>query len=150
MNSECLNNWKQEGRVSLWRYTNSSRRRYTGLNLSGDSAAMQSLVDLTKCLTGDVSGTRTIRLAEPIRAALSIPGFDSDYEWFRKIKLGYEREHHGIVFEIVGESLLLTIGHPGILTLRDALQRYDRGDYDFAMPCEVRGGGKYDRAVWFW
>jgi hypothetical protein len=149
MNSECLNNWKQEGHVSLWRYTNSSRHRYTGLNLSGDSAAIQSLVDLTRCLA-DEPGTRTVRLAQPTQAALSIPGFDSDYEWFRKIKLGYEGEHHGIVFAIVGDSLVLTIGHSGILTLRGALGRYGRGDCDFAMPCEVSGGGKYDRAVWFW
>lgn len=136
--------------MHLWRYKNSSRHRYSGLNISANAGAVPSLVDLTKCLAENGSGTRTVRLAEPEQDAVSIPGFDSDFEWFRKLTLDYEREHRGIVFAIARDSLVLTIGHSGALTLRGALERYDKGDRDFAMPCEVLGGGKYDRAVWFW
>jgi len=150
MNSECVNNWKQQGSVSLWRYPTGSRQRYPGLNTHADSRATQSLVALTQCLLEDVSGTRTIRLSEPSPAALSSAGFDRDYEWFTKIKLDYERERRGLVFEIVGETVLLAIGYSGVRELRRALERYDKGDYDFAIPCDVIGGGKYDRAVWFW
>ncbi len=150
MNSECLNNWKLEGAAHMWRYTKSTRHRYSGLNIRCDTSAIRSLVELTKCLADEASGQRTIHLAEPPWATISIPGFVSDFEWFRRIKLSYDREYRGIAFTIVNNDLTLAIGRAGLFALRDALERYDRGDHEFAMPSEVRGGGKYDRAVWFW
>jgi hypothetical protein len=149
MNCECLDDWRQEGSVSMWRYTKSSRHRHPGLNLRADTPAIRSLVGLTRCLAEGASGTRTIHLAEPARGALAIPGFDSEYEWFRGLKIRYEKQDVGIVFAVARESLELTVGHAGLLILRGALERYDRGDRDFAMPCEVSGAGKYDRALWF-
>lgn len=149
MNSECLDDWRPEGSVSVWRYTKSSRHRSSGLYIRADTPAVRSLVGLTRCLAEGASGARTIHLCEPAREALAIPGFASDYEWFRGLKVRYEKQDVGIVFAVVRESLVLTIGHAGLLTLGGALERYDRGDRDFAMPCEVRGAGKYDRALWF-
>lgn len=148
MNSECLNSWRQEGTVHLWRYTKSSQHRYPGLQIRGETGAVRSLLELTRCLAEEASGTRTIHLAEPARSTLKIPGFESDHEWFRRLKISYDRHHPGIVFAVAGDGLALTIGHAGLLTLGHALERYDRGDRDFAIPCEVSGAGKYDRAIW--
>lgn len=145
-----MKDWRQRGAFRLWRYLHSSQHRYNGLYLGGDAAAARSLADLLECLSEGRSGTCSVRLERPRRSALSVPGFDSDFEWFRKMDLVYERARHGIAFAITGESLVLTIGYTGARALRETLERYGRGDCDFALPCEVSGGGKYDRALWFW
>jgi hypothetical protein len=149
MNSEYLNQWRQKGDVYLWRYTHGSKSRCPGLNVHGDQVAIQSLIALVKCLADTASGTRTVRLCEPTRAALSISGCNADYEWFRKVRLNYDKQFDGIVFSIEGEGLVLTTGYAGTLKLKEALGRYEKGACDFALSCDVRGGGKYvDKSPW--
>ncbi len=125
-------------------------RRYSGLNINIDRVGTESLLSLADCLLSAPSGVRTLHLQEPTRSVLSIPGHAGDFEWFGKVKLDYDKHYEGTEFSIQRENIGLAIGTAGVVQLTEALERYKNGAYDFSLACEVRGGGKYDRALWFW
>lgn len=64
--------WKQNGHISLWRYTQ-NERNYPGWHLAADDKGYRSLFELLEALASDAKGTRTIHLVTPSQSQLLIP-----------------------------------------------------------------------------
>lgn len=64
--------WKQEGRVSLWRYT-ANGRNYPGWHLNADKVGCASFLALLQELAGSPGNHRTVQLSAPGRAQLAVP-----------------------------------------------------------------------------
>ncbi len=64
--------WKQEGRITLWRYT-ANEKNYPGWHLNGDRAGCTSLLALFDELTQSPGAQRTVQISAPVLAQLSVP-----------------------------------------------------------------------------
>ncbi|WP_177419042.1 hypothetical protein [endosymbiont of Lamellibrachia barhami] len=150
MNSTALNNWNQEGKLYIWHYANNSKRSYGGLHLSSDKLSTDNILQLFSILKIHDEGKRTINLTKTTDKVASVNGYNRRYEYYSKVKLNYNRDHIGISVNIDGSVLMINIGSAGVIKLTDALEKYKKGEYDFSVKSEIRGGTKNDNSIWFW
>jgi hypothetical protein len=139
--------WRQTGRVSLWRYTE-NERNYPGWNLNADAVGCQSLLELLDALTIDGTATRTITLTPPTTARLSVPNNKSGAAaWLApnrwRITLSSRPEDWDFPANLEPAALLL--GSNWLDPLRACLSGIQAGVGDQSIGDRKRG-----LALWFW
>ncbi len=149
LNSPAVNDWKQHGKLSLWRYKNISKG-LSGIHLHGDTASILSLLELFEAFKQSDNGYRTINLVSTSSAVASMPRPTKPYDSYSKVKLNYSDGCIGILITINGDVLEIELGNSGINKLTHAFQKYNNGEDDFCIHADIHGGGKNDIYIWFW
>jgi hypothetical protein len=137
--------WKQEGSLSLWRYTE-NERNYPGWHLTADLAGCQSLIALFEALAADgPSAFRTVDLTRPTRATLSVPnnrGGTADFESPEKLRIGFSENASHWSFPPQLEPAEFSYGYEWLSPLREGLNGIPLGKGDYSI-------GR-DLPLWFW
>jgi hypothetical protein len=139
--------WRQGGRVSLWRYA-SPNRNYDGWHLTADAQARASLMALIDAMLVDGPGaTRSICITPPTKAMLDVPNCP-----IRKVivpenlRLSIVTDPNEWVFPEVSEHARLSVGVDWLPLLHDGLRDIGQGLGDYSI-------GRTDRGslpLWFW
>lgn len=138
--------WRQEGRLSLWRYVGANRS-YQGWHCSADAAGCQSLLALLSAFQEQSpSPYRTISLALPSPNLLAVPGrMFSGAEPITKLRLAYACSPTEWQLAASSDVASLTIGEHWRAKLYEATTALSAGDGDFRIGPEDRKQG-----LWFW
>ena len=140
--------WKQEGRISLWRYT-ANERNYPGWHLNADKAGCASLLALLQELTGSPGAQRTVQISAPGPAQLSVPNNQGGRApWLapEKLRVSCCSEPQMWGFPPDSEPACLTVGASWLEPLRLGIRGIPEGRGDFSI-----GSGKNGSLpLWFW
>ena len=142
--------WKQEGVISLWRYTE-FRSKFGGWHLSANDAGVKSLISLTRLLSGASDTHRTITVTPPSASVLRVPNYQQgDALWSAPGKWRLQCAPHTAsdtwVFPPELEPATLTVGGAFIAELLAALDGISKGEGDFC----IGRPGQGNSALWFW
>jgi hypothetical protein len=146
MASHALQNWSQQGLVSLWRYVGANRS-YRGWHLSADADGCQSLLALINAFSDDAPVSyRTVSLAAPSKTLLAVPGrMFSGVESASKLRLAYRASSTEWLLTTSDDIMSLTFGEIWRGKLRDATNALFAGDGDFKI-----GPEDSEQGIWFW
>ena len=144
-----LNSWKQDGAVSLWRYTENPRK-FGGWHITADSAGVASLVTLINLLRqSDPDQYRTISITAPSTRTLRVPNFQrgdaptvSPDKWRISLAPGTEDVWS---FPVALDPAALTVGGLYVAKLIAALEGIPRGEGDYSI-----GAGKGTTLSLWW
>lgn len=141
--------WKQNGLISLWRYTQ-NERNYPGWHLSADAAGCESLALLLQSLVVDGhAATRTVLLEAPNARTLSVPnnlGGHANYETPEKLRLRFSEDAGVWLFPATLEPAELTFGKDWLEPLQQGLEAMSRGQGDYCIGIKQEGS----LPLWFW
>jgi hypothetical protein len=137
--------WKQEGVISLWRYTEFPRK-YGGWHLTADSAGVSSLLSLLKQLAGSPHLYRTLTVTPPSPLALRAPNFQqgraawvAPAKWQIRCVLAECWQ-----FPASLEPAMLTVGGEFLQALESGLKGIPKGEGDFGI------GNSDPLYFWWW
>lgn len=138
--------WKQRGRISVWRYTE-NRRNYGGWHLTADAEGADSVTALLVALNADPPGaSRGLVVSPPSRQELGVPNNrQSGTVVPRKLRLMSHAEADHWTLRQEGENLLMIVGADWILKIRDGATGIAEGRGDFYI-----GENAEDERLWFW
>lgn len=142
------NAWQQSGRVSLWRYANSTRN-YAGWHLNADAAGCRSLAALLEALATDGTGSRTVALTAPTPAELRAPNHrGGQASWLApaRWRLSLSPSVDAWDFSAALEPAMLSLGSDRLEPFRRALAGIPKGRGDHAIGRE----GNDSLKLWFW
>jgi hypothetical protein len=139
--------WKQAGRISLWRYVEHSRH-FPGWHLNADQDGCQSLARLLELFSIDCAGSRTVELAAPTEAQLRVPNNKGGLAPCiapAKLKITFSQEPDHWSFPPETEPATLAVGKIWIEAIRQGLADIPmrRGDYSV-------GPRQSSLPLWFW
>jgi len=137
-------NWKQVGHLYLWKYKDNPRN-YPGWHLTGDKQGLVSLIDLiTLMIKENRNSKRSVRLSEPGRTELSIPGCSNKVQAVKKFALYFETEAvEEWQVKPYQESMDIISNSYSAKGLKESLVQLSRGENDFSF------GHGIDQ-IWFW
>ena len=141
--------WKQQGIISLWRYTECSRS-YSGWHLSADAVGCASLLELLQTLAvSPESAYRTVHVTPPSLSNLKVPNFKSA-KWTAPIKwrISFESNEEATnLWSITPQedSVYFTLGSARMQELVRGVTAISRGDGDYSI-----GGSESQSRLWFW
>lgn len=135
--------WKQNGRLSIWRYLGLGRRSLDW-HMAADSEGLSSLESLLRSFEGlDDAVCRSLAITSPSRHVLGVPNIpDRGILAPRKLRLSYDPScQEGWLLPLEGEPLSWCIGPSGLFQFLEFL---DGTDAFFDMPI-----GR-NPSVWWW
>lgn len=146
MASHTLQNWHQQGLVSLWRYVGANRA-YKGWHLGADAAGCMSLLALFDAFSDDsLSLHRTVPVTAPSRALSAVPGrMFSGVESVSKLRLARSRSPSDWLLTASDDAVSLIFGETWHGKLREATNALSTGDGDFRI-----GPEDAEQGIWFW
>ena len=128
-----VDEWRQEGRLCVWRYADPGRG-WGGWHLTGDPAGCRSVRNLLDRLHGGPGRYRTLRLEPVTEAVLSVPNYSKKHDGsFAKLRLVYEPEGEDLDLSIEGDVLIMTVGSKRLRKLAAALTEVEVGGGDFGI-----------------
>ena len=142
--------WKQQGVVSLWRYTENVGN-FPGWHLSADDAGVQSLLQLLGSLQSDSSAYRTVSISPPSKRLLQVPNNQRGRaKWVAPSKLQIRvspgSDEWGFPPEL--DPAYLTVGSSHLPSLIGALEGIPRGEGDFSIGSDHNSNLRL--WVWWW
>ncbi|RNF84486.1 hypothetical protein [Montanilutibacter psychrotolerans] len=142
--------WKQEGVLSLWRYTE-FRNKFGGWHLTGNDAGVESLLSLLRLLAGDPGAYRTVTVTPPSASILRVPNYQQgDALWAAPSKWRLQCAPSGNAdtwkFPLELEPAALTISEAYLPALIAGLDGIPKGEGDFC----IGRPGQGNLALWFW
>jgi hypothetical protein len=141
--------WKQEGSISLWRYTE-NERNYPGWHLSADTRGCSSLSSLLQSLAADGDGAaRAIALEPPTASVLAIPNNRGGQAKFRapaKLRVRFVRDPRLWSFPKTLEPAELAFGYDWLAPLKQGLDAISQGQGDYSIGIDHDG----NLPLWFW
>jgi hypothetical protein len=140
--------WKQEGRISLWRYT-ANERNYPGWHLNADKAGCASLLALLQELAGRPGAHRTVQISAPDPTQLSVPNNQGGRApWLapEKLRVSCSPEPQVWSFPPDLEPACLAVGASWLEPLREGIAGISNGRGDFSIGSSTNGS----LPLWFW
>ena len=142
--------WKQEGVISLWRYTEFPKK-FGGWHLSGTDAGVASLKALLRLLVAAPGIHRTISVTPPSPAVLRVPNFQQgDAKWVApskwQISCTPSSNPRDWEFPPELEPAKLVIGESHLSRFISALDGIPKGEGDFC----IGSPNKVDLPLCFW
>lgn len=135
-----INDWKQDGRVSIWRYEG-DLRNYPGWQLNCDEAGAASLVCLIKVLAQSTeSSERTVSVTRPAQRQLSVPNCSAKSRSPDKLILKVSPEW--CISELEGK-VILCFPREMASEIENGLQALLEGGGDYCI-------GEKGSKLWFW
>ena len=146
MASQALQNWRQQGLVSLWRYVGANRS-YKGWHLSADADGCRSLLMLINAFSDDSPVLhRTVSVTAPSKALLAVPGrMSSGVESVSKLRLSHSVSPTDWLLTESDDAVSLAFGETWRGKLREATNALSKGEGDFRIGPENR-----EQGIWFW
>lgn len=145
---EDLSVWKQQGRISLWRYTE-NERNYPGWHLNADPAGCTSLLALLEELAQNPGAHRTVQLSAPSPSQLQVPnnrGGRAAWSAPAKLSLACSAQPGSWEFPPDLEPASLTIGSDWLEPLRTGIAGIPEGRGDYSIGHRKNG----NLSLWFW
>ena len=149
MSDEDVDRWKQEGRLYLWRYTESTRS-YPGWHLTADDACCNGIVDLIeRMLSARWSSQKSLVVTPPTEEVLRVPnnrGGEARWEAPGSLILKYPKGKVGdeyIALDKHGDTIVLSAGRLKLGLLQECVLKVLRGEGDYS----IEAG---DTQLWFW
>lgn len=144
--SHALQDWRQQGLVSLWRYVGANHS-YKGWHLSADVDGRRSLLALLNTFSdGSYVPHRTVSMSTPSKALLAVPGrMFSGVESVSKLRLASSAAPTEWLLTASLGEVSLTVGEAWRGKLCDAISALSMGDGDFRIGPEDR-----EQGIWFW
>jgi hypothetical protein len=142
-----LDAWKQEGVVSLWRYSE-RQRNFPGWHLSADHDGVASLLSLLKALGETESGiARTVSLTPPSHATLAVPN-NGNARWLAPERLRVSRSDDPAMWCLAAWSdpAELIAGLTWLAKLSSGIADIARGHGDYSIGDSKNG----NLQLWFW
>ena len=139
--------WKQQGSVVLWRYTE-NLRNYPGWQLTADAMGCHSLVELLDAFDADgVAGSRAVNISPPTPAILTVPN-NRRAQWVAptKLRVSFSTTPSQWRFPEALEPAGLTVGAEWLQKLRHGILGIPLGEGDFAIGNSDDG----NLPLWFW
>lgn len=138
--------WKQRGRISLWRYPDSTKS-YHGWHLNADATGCASLLELFDVLATGASPIRTIRLTPPNDAQLGVPN-NRNVSWLApdRLRIGWSDTPSDWRFTPALDPAELMFGADWLEPLKDGVAGIPKGRGDHS----IGGRGKDSLPLWFW
>lgn len=134
------NEWKQNGRVSIWRYEGNPRN-YPGWHLNCDEAGAASLRNLVASLANSPElARRTVSVAGPVQEQLAVPNCPAE-PWAPE-KLILEVSSNWFISE-AEDKVVLGFPIEMAIELESGLQSLSQGDGDYYI-------GEKGSELWFW
>jgi hypothetical protein len=143
-----LHSWKQNGAVSIWRYTE-FEKKFGGWHLSADDAGVESLLQLFTALQSEPGAHRTVAITPPSKRLLKVPNYQQGRaKWIAPSKLQLRFSSAPETWELPGdlEPARLSVGASYLPELVTAVKGIPRGEGDFSMGS--RDGESL--RLWFW
>ena len=147
MKSE-LHSWRQEGVISLWRYTEKPKA-FGGWHISANDAGIGSLLELLRVLQSAPGSYRTINITPPSKRLLQVPNFQQGRaKWVAPSRLHLRVSPDAQAWEFPEElePAEFTVGVSHLPALINGLEGILRGEGDYAIGSPVRG----KLSLWFW
>lgn len=144
----AVNDWKQQGRVFVWRYP-PHRRKHEGWHLTADAGGCDSLARLIEAMRAAPRPTRrTVRTSRATAPVWAVPNFgEPRKETPPPLTLRFEPGFTDLTLTEEDGRLVLRIGHARADELVAALEDVGRGGGDYALAPHERGAGP---RLWFW
>ena len=141
--------WKQQGTVSLWRYT-VSERIFPGWHLNADPVGCASLLGLVSVLVQAPGDYRTVQISAPSPTQLAVPnnhGGRAAWVAPTKLRLSFLDDAAAWIFPPDLEPAALKFGSDWIDALRKGIAGIPDGEGDYSI-----GGNKKQGSLglWFW
>ena len=126
--------WKQEGTVSLWRYTEFPKK-FGGWHITANSDGISSLLALLQLLAGTPGAYRTVAVIPPSPAVLRVPNFQKgDALWSAPAKWRLQCTSEDTwQFPLELEPATLTVGGKFLQQLEAGLRGIPKGEGDFGI-----------------
>jgi len=139
--------WKQEGRIFVWRYAR-PKRSWSGWHFTGDPTGCRSLRDLLDRMSGGSACYRTLDLAPVTPSILAVPNFGQELDGqFRKLRIEFLPKCSDLRIEPDAETLTIWVGDNRVRDLAAAFAEVEVGQGDFA----IRTGEDRKSEEWmFW
>jgi hypothetical protein len=139
-------NWDQQGRISLWRYTE-NQRSFPGWHLNADNDGCASLLELIDTLRGHPDSACKLRVSAPSPDQLAAPN-NRSAAWFAPhfwlIQHDPSPEHWRLSSD--SESATLSAGVHWLDRLREGVAAIPAKQGDYAI-----GAGRHQESrLWFW
>lgn len=130
---DWVSEWKQEGRIFVWRYAEPNRS-WRGWHFTADQAGCRSIRNLLDRMRGGESCYRTLGLSPVTGAILSVPNYGRKTAGkFTKLRITFEPDTADLQLRPVGEALEMTIGNARIRFLSSAFADVEHGIGDFGV-----------------
>jgi hypothetical protein len=140
--------WKQQGTVSLWRYTE-NERNYPGWHLNADPVGCTSLLALLEELAHSEGTHRTIQLKPPSASQLAVPNNQGGgAAWLAPARLRVSISDVPATWEFPADlkPATLTIGFDWLTALREGIAGIPQGFGDYSIGSRKSGS----LSLWFW
>lgn len=131
---QALGSWRQDGRVSLWRYRK-ARRMYDDWHFTADAMGCASLIELCSILSSATEPAhRTIRVTDPrvVGADNIFGGHDLRLEVPAKLRLGNDLEGTGSI-GLSAEIFAMPLRPEDISNLSEAVRDVSANRADFGV-----------------
>lgn len=130
---EEVNEWRQEGRIFIWRYARPNRS-WRGWHFTGDPRGCQSFRNLLDRMCGSESCHRTLDLAPVTNEILKVPSFGRKAKGrFDKLRVEFDPDAQVLALEPNGSKLTMTVGNKRLRCLTAALADVETGQGDFGI-----------------
>jgi hypothetical protein len=138
--------WKQRGRVSIWRYVESTHN-FPGWHFTADEEGAESLALLVSAFEAEAPGaSRAISVIPPSTAELGVPNNRrSGVVVPEKVRLLFHQEGERWHLAQVGPTLEFNIGDGWMPPLRKGIEGVTKGIGDYCI-----GARPEDQKLWFW
>jgi hypothetical protein len=140
--------WKQQGNVSLWRYTE-NERNYPGWHLNADRTGCLSLLALVEELAHTPGSHRSVQLSEPSSSQLRVPnnkGGRAAWLAATKLRLSCSAQADTWEFPPDLDPASLTVGSEWLEPLRAGIAGIPEGRGDHSIGHRRNGS----LPLWFW
>ncbi|MEG3181389.1 hypothetical protein [Sphingomonas sp. LT1P40] len=125
-----VNEWRQEGRLYLWRYANPKH----GWQFSADPVGCRSIRNLLDRMRGGEPCYRTLKLNAVTDTILNVPNYGQKaHGHFEKVRIEYFPTFENLHIEPDGDALILTTDARRAHALSAAVAAVEVGDGDFGI-----------------
>ncbi len=139
-----VNEWKQTGRVFLWRYEDPSKAS-SGWHMTTDGEGARSLLALIDAfLLSAVDARRTVRLSIPTERELRVPNYNKKADPAEKLVLEFVAQENSLwSLSCKDKKATLKAGRSSLLNLGNGLADIEKGRGDYCI-------GEKGQELWFW
>ncbi len=138
------NDWKQTGKVFLWRYKDESKR-FSGWHITADREGARSFGSLLDAfLHSNTDARRTILLSVPTKRELRVPNCNKKADPAERLVLEFVTKENSC-WSLSGDDqeTILRVGRSNLLNLRNGLTDIEDGKGDYCI-------GEEGQELWFW
>jgi len=145
--TNAVNQWKQAGRVFIWRYP--PERRRDGWHFTAEDAACDSLIELIEAMRASQNPCRrTVALSQPSSVIWGVPNFrEPRKETLGPLVVSYDPKFPDLLVREEADKLLLCVGNERASDLLMGLKDIRRGEGDYALSPNKNGEA---HALWLW